>query len=53
LQHLVIDAAARLGGYADIEEYAKEAILARFEIDRETCRAAISKKVSAPAVHRN
>lgn len=50
-QHLIIEATARLGGYAGIEEYAKEAILARFEIDRETCKAAISKRVSAPAVH--
>lgn len=52
-QHMIIEATARLGGYQGIEEYAKEAILARFEIDRETCKAAISKKVSAPTVHSN
>lgn len=50
-QHLIIEATARLGGYAGIEEYAKDAILARFEIDHETCRAAVNKKVSALAVH--
>jgi hypothetical protein len=52
-QHLIIEATARLGGYPGIEEYAKEAILARFEIDREICKAAISKKVSAPVAHSN
>lgn len=52
-QHLIIEATARLGGYAGIEEYAKEAILARFEIDRETCKAAISKRVAEPAVPSN
>lgn len=52
-QHLVIEATARLGGYAGIEEYAKEAILARFEIDRETCRAAINNRAGTPAIHSN
>lgn len=52
-EHLIIEATARLGGYAGIEEYAKEAILARFEIDRETCKVAISKRVGEPAVHSN
>ena len=52
-QHLIIEATARLGGYAGIEEYAKDAILARFEIDHETCRAAMNKKLSAPTVHSN
>jgi hypothetical protein len=52
-EHSIIEATARLGGYAGIEEYAKEAILARFEIDRDTCKAAISKRVSEPALHSN
>ena len=39
--HSLIEATAHLGGYAGIEEYARKAILEKFERDRDTCRTAM------------
>ena len=41
--HALLEATAQLAGYQGIEEYASEAILQRFEMDRERCRAAMER----------
>ena len=41
--HALLEATACLGGYEGIEEYARAAILERFELDRERCRAAMER----------
>ena len=41
--HSLLEATACLGGYDGIEEYARTAILERFEQDRERCRVAMER----------
>ena len=43
LTHTLLQATASLAGFESPEDYAREAVLQRLEVDREACRSAITR----------
>jgi hypothetical protein len=41
--HTLLQATASLAGFESPEDYAREAVLQRLEVDREACRTAITR----------
>lgn len=43
LTHTLLQATASLAGFESSEDYAREAVLQRLEVDREACRTAMTR----------